>query len=88
MRLTSKSAPGDGQLKPFTTEELPAPQAIIEMARCKCKSDCSSHRCSCRSKDLACTEMCQCSTDCQNDEDSQDVIFADSDDDSEYEDVV
>jgi len=74
----------DGQLKPMTTESLPAPEAIIEMVRCQCKADCSSHRCSCNSVELPCTELCQCSTDCQNDEDSRDITFAsDSDDDSE-----
>ncbi|KAJ8418782.1 hypothetical protein AAFF_G00002810 [Aldrovandia affinis] len=74
----------DGQLKPVTTEFLPAPEAIIEMVRCQCKVDCSSHRCSCNSVELPCTELCQCSADCQNDEDSQDITLAsDSDGDSE-----
>ena len=41
----------DGQLKPIATESLPAPEAIIEMVRCQCKGDCSSHRCSCDSVD-------------------------------------
>ena len=30
--------------------------------KCKCKFDSSSVRCSCRAKDLACTDMCQCSS--------------------------
>lgn len=37
---------------------LPAPQSIHELVQCKCKSDCSSGRCSCRAKDLPCTDMC------------------------------
>ncbi|KAE8288342.1 hypothetical protein D5F01_LYC12210 [Larimichthys crocea] len=41
----------DGMLKPVTTEVLPAPKAILELVLCKCKSDCSSGRCSCRAKD-------------------------------------
>ena len=72
----------DGLVKPTTTELLPAPEAIMEMVRCQCKTDCSSARCSCKSRELACTELCQCSADCQNDEDCQDVVFReDSDDD-------
>ena len=46
----------DRLLKPTTTEVLPAPKAILEMVQCRCKSDCSSGRCSCKAKDLACTD--------------------------------
>ena len=74
----------DGMLKPITTESLPAPEAIIEMVRCRCKKDCSSRRCSCKSNDLTCTELCLCNTECQNDEDSHDIAYAsDSDSDGE-----
>ena len=59
-----------GQLKPTTTDILPAPKAIIEMIRCQCKTECSSQRCSCRAKNLTCTDLCMCSTSCENDEDS------------------
>ena len=72
----------DGMLRPITTESLPAPEAIIEMVRCRCKKDCSSRRCSCKSNDLTCTELCLCNTDCQNDEDSNDIPCA-SDSDCE-----
>ena len=58
------------QLKPTTTNVPPAPEAIIEMVRCMCKGDCTSQRCSCKSRDLQCTDLCQCSADCENDEDS------------------
>lgn len=71
----------DGMLKPVTTEVLPAPKAILELVQCKCKSDCSSGRCSCRTKDLACTDMCQCSSQCQNDDDSQAMMYESDDDD-------
>jgi len=40
----------DGQLKPTMTDTLPAPKAVIEMVRCQCKTDCSSARCSCRTR--------------------------------------
>ena len=74
----------DGQLKPVPTELLPAPEAIIEMVRCQCKADCSSNRCSCKSLGLPCTELCQCSANCQNEIDCRDITYAsDSEDDDE-----
>jgi hypothetical protein len=60
----------DGLLKPTTTDIPPAPKSIIEMVRCHCTGDCSSQRCSCNSKDLQCTDLCMCGTQCDNDEDS------------------
>ena len=57
----------DGQLLPVTTLVLPAPQAIIELVRCQCKT----LRFSCRHNNLPCIELCLCDTDgqCTNDED-------------------
>jgi len=49
----------DGQLQPTTTDVPPAPEAIVEMARCQCKGKCSSNRYSCRSKNLPCTVSLQ-----------------------------
>ena len=37
----------DGQLKPTTTEVPPAPKTVVKMARCQCKGNYSSNRCSC-----------------------------------------
>ena len=59
----------NGDLVPHTTDDLPAPKAIIEMINCHCKGTCSSQRCGCRSHNLACTELCLCSTECRNDDD-------------------
>lgn len=59
----------NGQLKPRTTDVLPAPKSIVEMVRCECKTDCSSQRCSCKSENLPCTDICLCSTQCENDDD-------------------
>lgn len=72
-----------GMMKPITTEVPPAPEAIIEMVRCQCKSDCSSQRCSCRSKNLRCTDLCLCTNQCENDEDSQADIHGSDDSDSD-----
>ena len=59
------------QLKPVMTDVDPAPKAIIEMVRCQCKGDCSSQRCSCRSNNLTCTDLCLCSSQWDNDDDCQ-----------------
>lgn len=61
----------DGRLKPTMTDALPAPKTIIEMVSCQCKTDCSSVRCSCRTNNLSCTDLCKCGSECQNDEDTQ-----------------
>ena len=42
----------DGQLQPTATDVLPAPEAILEMIRCQCNGNCSSNRCSCKSKSM------------------------------------
>lgn len=47
----------NGQLTAITTESLPAPETITEVVICQCKTDCSSHRCLCRSKELSCTDL-------------------------------
>ena len=39
----------NGDLVPHTTDDLPAPKAIIEMVNCHCKGNCSPQRCGCRS---------------------------------------
>ena len=69
----------DELLKPRTTEVLPAPKAILEMVQCRCKTD--SGRCSCKANYLACTYMCRCSSQCENDGDSQALIDDSGDDD-------
>ncbi len=70
----------DGQLLPLTTKVLPAPQAIIELVRCQCRTNCSTQRCSCRRNNLPCTELCVCDIDCANDEDCN-IGNEDDDDD-------
>ena len=72
----------DGQLKPTTTDIPPAPEAIVEMVRCQCKGNCSSNRCSCKSGNLPCTDLCLCSTQCENDADMH-YGNRESDDDSD-----
>ena len=70
------------QLSPTTTDVPPPPKAIIEMVRCQCKGNCTSNRCSCKSNNLRCTDLCMCNTHCENDEDTY-YENRDSDDDSD-----
>ena len=56
----------NGDLVRHTADDLLAPKAIIEMVNCHCKVNCLSQRCSCRSHNLPCTELCLCRTECQN----------------------
>ena len=62
-----------GQLKPTTTDVLPAPKAILEMVNCNCKGDCLTKKCACRSESLPCTDICHGSVhvQCENDEDTR-----------------
>src|SRR6218665_574472 len=73
----------EGQLKSTMTDALPAPKAIIEMVSCHCKTDCSSARCSCRTNNLSCTDLCRCGSECQNDEYTQNKHETDDDDDDD-----
>ena len=57
-----------GQLLPVHTDISPAPEELLNVIRCGCTTDCSSHRCSCRKVGLSCTTACgQChGTSCLN----------------------
>jgi len=62
-------------VKPHATNELPAPTAINEMVICHCKGKCSMQKCGCKSHNLACTDICLCNNEGQNDDD----VHADDD---------
>ncbi|GFO02494.1 hypothetical protein PoB_002899900 [Plakobranchus ocellatus] len=50
-----------GRLDPCTTDLPPAPELLLKMIRCNCKSDCRSKRCTCRKHGLECSLACgQC----------------------------
>ena len=75
-----------GEVKPVTTDVLPAPKAIIEMVRCRCTTNCSSKRCSCRAASLSCTDLCNCDSDqCENDDDYYTASQQESDDENDDE---
>lgn len=67
----------NGDLLHVLMSKDPAPKEIIELISCRCKTGCSTKRCSCRSNNLNCTGACMC-VDCQNDE----IIYAVSSDES------
>ena len=52
-------------LIPILTNEPPAPEVVTEISLCKCKTGCSTMRCTCKKNSLTCTEMCLC-TGCEN----------------------
>ncbi len=76
-----------GQMLPITTNVLPAPQPIIEMVKCQCKTNCSTQRCSCRKSNLQCAELCSWDTEYTNNEDCN-IENEDSDDDVTYVHVI
>ena len=50
----------DDSWRPIMTSVQPAPQAIIELVRCDCKTQCTTNRCQCRREGLPCTDLCAC----------------------------
>lgn len=44
------------------------PDAILKLVCCKCKSKtpCASRSCGCKSAGLSCTDICECSSECEN----------------------
>jgi hypothetical protein len=41
-----------GTILPVTTKVLAAPQAIVELVRCQCETNCSTQRCSCNKQKI------------------------------------
>ena len=52
-------------LEPQWSTKPAMPPAVTDFVQCGCKTGCTGGRCSCRRKDLFCTELCECS-DCEN----------------------
>ena len=53
---------------PVLTDLEAAPQSVLKIIRCQCKTDCSSRRCGFRKNNLPCTYACgSClETNCRN----------------------
>ena len=48
----------DGKLMPVLTDLPPAPDELLKMIRCNCRTDCNSMRCTCRKHNLKCSPAC------------------------------
>lgn len=48
----------DHKYSPVMTDLLPAPQTLLSVVRCNCKTGCENSRCSCKKNGLACTFAC------------------------------
>ncbi|CAB4019967.1 Hypothetical predicted protein [Paramuricea clavata] len=55
----------DGTISPKKCLEPPAPESVVELVKCGCRSECSTARCSCHKNNLPCTPLCKCG-DCSN----------------------
>jgi 5'-3' exonuclease len=70
----------DGTFKPVISDRAPAPQSLLTLVWCACKSGCGTLRCSCRRHGLQCSPACSgCRGICQN----NDYDSAEDGDDSE-----
>ena len=61
----------------------PAPESVIDLSICRCKTGCNSLRCKCRKNGLKCSDMCLC-CDCEykdNGEDLSDIELKNDDND-------
>ena len=72
-----------GNLEVDWMDLLPAPEGIIELTYCtckkgKCKSSCNNEKC-CIFHGLRCTDLCQCNS-CENMNEDDDTSSGDDDD--------
>ena len=50
-----------GVLSIHWMNQLPAPQALLELVSCGCTTGCATRRCTCKAHGMPCTDVCQCS---------------------------
>jgi hypothetical protein len=63
-----------------------APDSVLEIVNCSCKTGCKYNRCSCKKANLNCTDLYKCSDICKNkDRSGRDDFFIDFDDEDAYE---
>ena len=76
----------NGNLIPIMIYDLPVPTGLIKLSMCSCKTGCSSGTCTCKKKNLLCTEMCNCSHACENSEcNEKDDVYESEDEISDFE---
>ena len=71
---------------PVMTTLPPAPEAVIELVKCRCsKERCSTNRCQCRRAGLLCTDLCSCSDDseCENQHDDDQYQYDEDESDED-----
>ena len=56
----------EDKLKPVFCLKPPAPEALLELRKCNCKTNCVRKSCGCRKHQLPCTDLCGCGDGCQN----------------------
>ena len=44
----------------------PAPDYVLNLINCACKTGCKTKRCACKADGLKCMQLCQCSELCEN----------------------
>ena len=74
----------DRGLVPMLSKVSPAPQSVVELVHCNCgtssptyTNNCATGRCSCKSKNLVCTELCRCEAEeerCENSASPPDAV--------------
>ena len=74
----------EGQLEISWMTKPAAPESLIELVQCKCKSGCKTMQCSCLKSGLKCTDFCQC-VNCQI---GKDDVNSDDSDDEELDDNI
>ena len=70
--------------EPTMTTLPPAPESVIDLSMCHCKTKCTTLRCKCKKNALVCSEMCLC-IDCMNTNEIEDKNIEGCDSDSEEE---
>ena len=75
-------------LDPITSTAQPAPESLLKMISCKCKTNCGK-KCGCRKSGLKCSIICQgcCGQTCDNIIELHEVLDYDEDDDITAEEV-
>jgi hypothetical protein len=57
----------DGRMVPILTDNPPAPQELLQVIRCTCRTGCYTMRCTCRKNGLDCSMACsECRGVCSN----------------------
>ena len=72
--------------EPIMTTLLPAPESVIDLSMCRCRTKCENLRCKCRKNELNCSEMCLC-IDCGNMDRDGDLNDVDIDSDDENDNI-